>query len=127
MTRILPRAFALLTTIAVALSIAAGLLVTASLPIAESAPTGLTILWIHLIVSGVFLVLGLLLTGIGIQVLRIVKIAATAAGPWAGALRMRLTRLLILLTVSGLGLSGILAILTWGILSRIDEGYAVFG
>ncbi|PHQ70720.1 MAG: hypothetical protein COB97_04135 [Paracoccus sp.] len=116
-----------MSTIAVALSMAAGVLVTASLFIAERAPQGTTFLWIHLIVSGVFLVLGFLLAGIGREVLGVVRTAAAASDPWAAALRKRLARLLILLTVAGLGLSGILALLTYGILARIDEGFAVFG
>lgn len=126
-SRLLVGAFGLVTLIAVALSMAAGLLVTASLFIADRAPQSPTFLWIHLIVSLVFLVLGILLAGIGREVFGLARIAAPASDPWAGALRMRLVRLLALLTVAGLGLSGILAILTYGILSRIDEGFAVFG
>jgi nitrogen fixation/metabolism regulation signal transduction histidine kinase len=126
-TCLLKGAFGLVSTIAVALSMAAGVLVTASLFIAERAPQGTTFLWIHMIVSGVFLVLGLLLAGIGREVLGVVRTAAAASDPWAAALQKRLARLLILLTVAGLGLSGILALLTYGILARIDEGFAVFG
>ncbi len=127
MVRLLAKVFGFVTTIAVALSMAAGLLVTASLFIAERAPQSPTFLWIHLVVSGVFLVLGLLLAGIGLEILGVARIAATAAEPWPSAFRTRLTRLLIFLTVAGLGLCGILAILTHGILSRMDEGFAVFG
>jgi hypothetical protein len=127
MVRFLAKVFGFVTTIAVALSMAAGLLVTASLFIAERVPQGPTVLWIHLVVSGVFVVLGLLLAGIGLEILGVARIAATTKDPWASAFRTRLTRLLILFTVAGLGMCGILAILTHGILSRIGEGLAVFG
>lgn len=125
--RLLAGAFGLESTIAVALSMAAGLLVTASFFIPERAPPGPTFVWIHLIASGVFLVLGFLLAGIGVEVFGVVRTAAAAADPWIGALRQRLACLLILLTVAELGFSAILALLSWGILSRIDEGFAVFG
>lgn len=66
---VLIRAFGVVATIAATLSVAAGLPVTASLFIADRAPQSPTFLWIHLVVSGIFLVLGLLLAGIGVQVI----------------------------------------------------------
>jgi hypothetical protein len=47
--------------------------------------------------------------------------------PQGDALRGKLGRLMALLTVTGLGLSGFLAMLNYAILARIDQGFAVFG
>lgn len=120
-------AFGLVATVATALSLTAGLLVTVSLFIADRAPQGSWSLAVHLVVSGVFLMLGILLAGITMQVLGLAKIAVSAGAARMHALSKGITRLMLLLTVVGLGLSAILAILTYGILSRIDEGFAVFG
>lgn len=120
-------AFGLVATVATSLSLFAGLLVTVSLFIADRAPQGSWSLAVHLVVSGVFLMLGILLAGITMQVLGLAKIAVSAGATRMHALSKGLTRLMILLTIVGLGLSAILAILTYGILSRIDEGFAVFG
>lgn len=120
-------AFGLIATVATALSLTAGLLVAVSLFIAERAPQGSWYLALHLIVSGVFLMLGMLLAGITMQVLGLAKIAVSAGSPPMHALNKGIRRLMILLSVVGLGLCAILAILTYGILSRIDEGFAVFG
>jgi hypothetical protein len=78
-------------------------------------------------VSGVFLVLGLLLIGIELQVVGIARIAAAPENEIVSRLGTRVVRLLILLVIAGLGLSGLLAIVNYAILARIDQGFAVFG
>ncbi len=77
--------------------------------------------------SGVFLVLGLLLIGIELQVVGIARIAAAPENEIVSRLGTRVVRLLILLVIAGLGLSGLLAIVNYAILARIDQGFAVFG
>jgi len=121
------RAFSLVATAASALSTVAGILVAASPLLAEHAPEGPVYAGVHLVVGGVFLATGFLVAGIRAQVLGLAAIARTAAEPLMNALRTRVTRLMILLTVAGLGLTGILAIAIFAILSRIDEGFSVFG
>lgn len=120
-------AFGLIATVATALSLTAGLLVTISFFIADRAPQGSWSLAVHLVISGVFLMLGILLAGIAMQVLGLAKIAGSAGATRMRVLSKGITRLMILLSIVGLGLSAILAILTYGILARIDEGFAVFG
>ncbi len=125
--RPLTHAFGFLFTAAAGLCLAASLLVTASLFIADRAPTSLEFLGISLFVSGVFLAIGLLLVGVVVQVVGIARIAA-ATEPAAGeGLRRRVARLLLLLVVAGLAMCGLMAIVVYGILARIDEGFAVFG
>jgi len=105
----------------------AGLLVIASLFIADTRPETHGSLGIHLFVGGVFVGLGLLLLGIMFQVIAIARIALSQDDAHAGLLRERLSRLLLLLLISGLFLCLVMALVTYGILARIDEGFAVFG
>ena len=112
--------------LAAALSLAAGLLVTASVFLAErGAPEGF--LGLHPGVSSVFAALGLLLVSIAVQALGLAGAAAALEAGAAAPLHRRLSPLLLLLGLGGLGLSGVLAVIVWGILSRIGEGFAVFG
>ncbi len=106
---------------------AAGLLVIASLFIANRAPHSATTLVVSLVVSGIFLGSGVLLLGIQSHVAGIAKLARTNDGNNAGDIERLVARLLIILSLGGAALFVFLGSLTHGILSRIDEGYAVFG
>jgi hypothetical protein len=125
--RLLTFAFGLLFTTAAALSIAASLLVTASLFMPDRSPQSTEFLGISLFVSGAFLALGLLLIAIEWQVVGIARIAAAGENALAESLSRKVYRLLILLVIVGLGMGGLLASLTYAILARIDQGFAVFG
>lgn len=122
---ILARAFALVVTATVALALAAGGLVTASYFIAMHQLQGF--LSLHLVVGGVFVLLGLLVGAIGVQVYCLAMIVVTLKTSQAGALGARVFRLLVLLGVAVLGLCVTLAAATFGILERIGQGAAVFG
>ena len=106
---------------------AAGLLVIASLFIENRAPHSATMLGVSLVVSGVFLGSGVLLHGIQSHVAGIAKLARANDGNNAGDIERHVARLLIILILGGLALFVFLGIVTWAILARIDEGYAVFG
>jgi hypothetical protein len=120
-------AFSASFAVAAALSGIAGLLVIVSLFIADTRPQTDTFLGIHLFVGGVFVALGLLLLGIMLQVAAIARIARAQEGAVAASLREKVRWLLLLLLAAGLFLCLVMAIVTYGILSRIDEGFAVFG
>lgn len=124
---ILTNAFKVLFAVAAALSVASGLLVAASLFIAERRPVSGTFLAIHLTVGAAFLLLALLVGGTLVQVVAIARIADDPNSAPDGALRSSVISLLTLLVVSALAMCGILAIITYAILARIDQGFAVFG
>lgn len=123
--RLLTFIFALVFTGAAVLSASAGILVTASLFIADRAPQSTEFLEISLFVSGVFLALGMLLAGIELQIFGIARLSEDRERD--AGLRTRVRRLLILLVIAGVALCGFLAVLTYAILARIDQGFAVFG
>ena len=125
--RVLIIAFALLFTTAAALSGAAGVLVTASLFIADRSPQSDAFLNIHLFVSGVFLGMAALIFAIELQVLGLARAVRALEAEAGRAVRSGLNRLLILLGIAGLFICCVMALATHGILSRIDEGFAVFG
>ena len=124
--RVLTGGFRFLFTAAAMLSVAASLLVTASLFIADRAPRSAEFLVISLLVSAAFLALGLLLAGMLVQVAGIARMASDEPTT-AALLGRRVARLLMLLAVAGLGLCGLLAVVVYAILARIDQGFAVFG
>ena len=82
---------------------------------------------LHLGVSAAFLALGLLLASIAVQSSGLAKRTAGLEYGAAAPLRTHLSRLLLLLAVPGFGLCVVLAVILSGILSRIGEGFAVFG
>jgi hypothetical protein len=125
--KLLTLAFGFLFIVAAALSVAASLLVTASLFIADRSPTSTEFLGIHLLVSGAFLLLGVLLGGILLQIVGIVRIEADLDSRSTERLRKRVSRLLVFLVIAGAGLFCLLGIINYAILARIDEGFAVFG
>jgi hypothetical protein len=120
-------AFSTSFAVAAGLFGAAGLLVIASLFIADTRPETNAYLGIHLIVGGVFVALGLLLLGILLEVAAIARFALDPEGTVTSRLRDRVRRLLQLLLAAGLFLCLVMAMVTYGILARIDEGFAVFG
>lgn len=120
-------AFRFVFLCAIVLCLAAAVLVTASLFIADRAPQSAQFLGISIAVSGAFLSLGMLLLGIERHVLGIARWTRRSGGPLPLDFRNHFLRLLIYLSLGGAGLCAILAILTYAILARIDQGFAVFG
>lgn len=113
--------------VAAALSITAGALVIASFFIADRAPQSRWYIAVHLVIAGVFLALGLLLNGIQRHAAAIALLAERSKDAAATHLRHHLHRLFAYLLVGGLVLTAILGTLTYAIVTRIDQGYAVFG
>jgi hypothetical protein len=110
------------------LSGAAGVLVISSFFIPDRAPQSTEFLGIHLAVSVIFLAVAVLLFGIQQHIAGIAVLAARgdAAGT-AQALAVQLNRLLGCLLTGGAFLCAVLAAMIYGILERIDQGFAVFG
>lgn len=107
------------------LATAAGALVTASLFIAERAPHSTKFLGISLVVSAVFLGVGLVLLGIQRHV---AAVAGALRGQGdASALATHARQLVGYLLAAGAFVGVVLALLTYAILARIDQGFAVFG
>jgi len=106
---------------------AAAVLVTASLFIADRAPQSMEVLGISLVVSAIFVGVGLVLFGIQRHA------AATAVavhGDLGGALRQlerNVTRLVAYLLAGGVFVCVVLALMTLAILERLGQGFAVFG
>jgi hypothetical protein len=111
------------------LSIAASALVTASLFIANRAPQSAKFLGISLVVSAVFAGAGVVLFGIQRQVAAIAAAVsspadASAPAPAPGA---HVRRLVGYLLAAGVFVGLVLGLLTYAVLARIDQGFAVFG
>jgi hypothetical protein len=109
------------------LALAAAALVTASLFIASRAPQSTRFLGISLVVSGVFLGVGVVLFGIQRHVAALAAAAHGPGGASAPALATHVRRLSAYLLVAGAFVCLLLALLTYGIVERIDQGFAVFG
>jgi len=119
--------FRLLYLCAALLSIAAGALVIASLFIPERAPQSSEMLGVHLAVSAVFLGVGGVLLGIQRHVAGISALACGDDGEQKRELATHVHRLLVFLLVGGAVLCAVLGVMTYAILARIDQGFAVFG
>lgn len=120
--------FRLIYLFAALLSAAAGMLVIASFFIPDRAPQSTEFLGIHLAVSVIFLGVGVLLMGMQRQVAGIAALAARGhAAETAQELAAHLNRLLVYLLAGGAILCAVLGMMTYGILTRIDQGFAVFG
>jgi hypothetical protein len=120
--------FRLVYLCAALLSSAAGVLVVVSRFIAERAPQTTEYLGIHLAVGAVFLGVGVLLAGIERHVVGIAALAMHGdAAETAQGLAAHLSRLLAYLLAGGGLLCAVLGAMTYGILTRIDQGFAVFG
>ena len=120
-------AFRLVYVSSAILATTSGLLVIASLFIKERAPTSSEFLAISLAVSAFFLGLGAVLFGVQRQVAAIVDIARTDDGEAARRLATPVNRLVAHLLAGGILLLAVLAVATYAILARIDQGFAVFG
>jgi hypothetical protein len=120
--------FRLVYLCAALLASAAGVLVIASLFIADRAPQSTASLGIHLAVGVVFLGASVLLLGIQRHVAGIAALAANGHTAEASQkLAVHVSRLLAYLLAGGAFLCAVLGLATYGILARIDEGFAVFG
>jgi hypothetical protein len=113
--------------VAAFLSIAVGVLVTASFFIARYALGSDRVLAISLVVSLVFVGAGLLLFGIQKQVAAIVAVYRGHEGESLRSLTMHVNRLVLHLLVGGAFACALLGSLTYAILERIGQGVAVFG
>jgi len=120
-------AFRLLYLCAALLASAAGALVIASRFVADRAPQGTEFLGVHLAVGAVFLGVGALLFGIQRHVAGIAALARGQDGEPARELATHVHRLLVYLLVGGAVLCAVLGVMTYAILARIDQGFAVFG
>jgi hypothetical protein len=109
------------------LSMAAGALVTASLFIAERAPQSTKFLGISLVVTAVFVGVGLVLFGVQRHVAAMATAARGQGGEPARELAAHLRRLVAYLLAGGAFVGMVLALLAYTILTRIDQGFAVFG
>ena len=119
--------FRLVYLCAALLASAAGALVIASRFIADRAPQGTEFLGVHLAVGAVFLGVGALLFGIQRHVAGIAALARGQDGEPARELATHVHRLLVYLLVGGAVLCAVLGVMTYAILARIDQGFAVFG
>jgi hypothetical protein len=120
-------AFRLLYLCAALLASAAGALVIASLVIPERAPQSSEMLGVHLAVGAVFLGVGVVLLGIQRHVAGIAALVRGQDGEPARELATHVHRLLVYLLVGGAVLCAVLGVMTYAILARIDQGFAVFG
>ncbi len=112
---------------AIALSFSAAALVTTSLFIQDRAPQSVEFLGISLAVTGFFLTLGVLLYGIQRHVAAIAAVTRGRDDEAAEKLGSNVTWLVAYLLLGGSILSAVLGFLTYVILARIDQGFAVFG
>jgi hypothetical protein len=119
--------FRLVYFCAALLSSAAGALVILSLFIQDRAPQSTVMLGIHLTVGAIFLGVAVLLLGIQRHVAGVAALGFGHDGERAQDLVGHLNRLLAYLLVGGAFLCAVLGIMAYGILTRIDQGLAVFG
>ena len=105
----------------------ASLAVVASMLIAERAPKSLDF-WIITIVVGMLLAFaGLLLVGISRQLFAIGALACSMTNRDGALLKRRWWRLASYLLAGGVMVLSLLLLMTYAILSRINQGFAVFG
>ena len=119
--------FRVLYFCAALLSVAAGLMVIASLFIQDRAPQSTEMLAVHLGVGATFLGVGVLLFGTQRHVTGIAALAYGRDAAPAQELTTHVNRLLIYLLAGGAFLCAVLGLMTYVILARIDQGFAVFG
>jgi hypothetical protein len=120
-------AFRLVYLCAALLSGAAGALVILSLFIQDRAPQSTVMLGIHLTVGVVFLGVAVLLLGIQRHVGGVAAVGYGDDGERAQDLVGHLNQLVAYLLVGGAFLCAVLGIMAYAILTRIDQGFAVFG
>ena len=112
---------------AAAVSLFAALMVTASMFIAERAPQSLQFWIITIVVSLIFALIGFLLLGIGRQLFAIGLLAQSMTNEDGALLRGRWRRLAVHMLSGGMLVLLFLLLVTYAILARIDQGFAVFG
>ncbi len=118
--------FRLVYACAALLATAAAALVTASLFIADRAPQSTEFLGISLVVSGAFVGVGVVLFGIQRHGAAVAAAVRGRSGEPTGQAATHLGRLVAYLVAGGLLACALLGILTYVILARIDQGFAVF-
>lgn len=118
--------FRLIYACAAFLSIAVAVFTVASLFIADRTPRSMEFLGVSLAVGAVFAGIGVLLVGIRRHVVAIAALGVDrdAVGP---QLATHVCQLLVYLLAGGALLCTMLGLLTYGIVERIDQGFAVFG
>jgi hypothetical protein len=120
-------AFRLVYLCAALLSSVAGALLILNLFIPDRAPQGTEFLGIHLAVGAFFMGVGVVLSGIRRHVAGIAALAHGRNGETAQDLAAHLNRLLVYLFAGGAFLCTVLGVMTYGIVERIGQGFAVFG
>jgi hypothetical protein len=118
--------FRLIYAGAALLAIAVASLIVASLFMAERASRSMEFLDISLVVGAVFIGVGVLLIGIRRHVVAIATLANGQDGT-DPRLAAHINRLLAHLLAAGASLVVVLGLLTYGIVERINQGFAVFG
>jgi hypothetical protein len=112
---------------AAALSLFAASMVTASMFIAERAPQSTRFWIITIVVSLFFASIGLMLLNIGRHLPAIGVLARSMTSDDGVQLMSRWRRLAVHMLLGGLVIVFVLLLVSSAILSRIDEGFAVFG
>lgn len=128
MTKVAPKlliVFRVTYWLAVILLFVAAILVTASFLVTDSPPSSPSFLYMGLFLSGFLAALGLLAAGIQRRTAAIARLFPD--GKDATGFTVQLRFLLIYLTIGGVALCIVLAAVVSAILSRIAEGFAVFG
>ena len=108
-------------------SLFAGLMVMASMLIAERAPQSARFWIITIVVSVSFAGAGLLLLAIGRHLVAIGVLVESKTNDGDTVLERRWRRLAGHMLAGGLVVLCLLLLVTYAILARIDEGFAVFG
>jgi len=85
------------------------------------------LLGISLAVTGIFLTIGVFLYGVQRHVAAIAVLVRGHHGETAEDLRSNVKGLVAYLLIGGILLAAFLGFLTYAILARIDQGFAVFG
>jgi hypothetical protein len=112
---------------AAALSLFAASAVTVSMLIPERAPHSAQFWIITTAVGLYFAAIGVALLGIGRHLPAIGILAKAMTNDEGAELRTRWRRLAIHMLLGGLLLVPVLLLITWAILARIGEGFALFG
>jgi hypothetical protein len=119
--------FRLVYASAAFLAMVAGALVTGSLFIADRAPQSTRFLGISLAVSAVLAGVGFVLFGIQRHVAAVATAVRGDDADPSQDLPMHVDRLVVYLLAGGVLVCALLAVLTYAILARLDQGFAVFG
>jgi hypothetical protein len=112
---------------AAAISLFAGAAVTASMFITDRASQSSTFWFITVAVSLYFALIGAVLLGVARHLPAINRLAWSLTGDDGARLRHHWRRLAAYMLLGGLLFLPILVLVTYAILARIDEGFAVFG